>query len=180
MTNTRRGGGTSTAEPTLSRLRRWDGPIRMSVTFGDTIPAAQRERDRASIAAYASRLSRISGVPIRQTDLNANYDVLVLNEDDRVGYVAKLRALVPGIAESSVRAFLNMPRSTLCLVIAFSDNGAPTYSKAVVVIRGEHPDLLRLSCIHEELAQGMGLANDSPAARPSIFNDDQEFGAQVL
>ena len=30
-------------------------------------------------------------------------------------------------------------------------------------------------CIHEELAQGLGLANDSPAARPSIFNDDDEF-----
>jgi len=29
--------------------------------------------------------------------------------------------------------------------------------------------------VHEELAQGLGLANDSPAARPSIFNDDDEF-----
>ena len=24
--------------------------------------------------------------------------------------------------------------------------------------------------------QGLGLANDSPQARPSIFNDDEEFG----
>ncbi len=38
------------------------------------------------------------------------------------------------------------------------------------------PDLFRLSCIHEEIAQGLGLANDSPLARPSIFNDDEEFG----
>jgi hypothetical protein len=43
------------------------------------------------------------------------------------------------------------------------------------VIRAEHPDLLRLSCLHEEVAQGLGLANDSPTARPSIFNDDEEF-----
>jgi hypothetical protein len=34
---------------------------------------------------------------------------------------------------------------------------------------------LHLSCLHEEIAQGLGLPNDSPAARPSIFNDDQEF-----
>ena len=34
---------------------------------------------------------------------------------------------------------------------------------------------MRLSCIHEEIAQGLGLANDSPTARPSIFNDDEEF-----
>ena len=36
-------------------------------------------------------------------------------------------------------------------------------------------DLLRLSCLHEEIAQGLGLPNDSPRARPSIFNDDEEF-----
>ena len=42
-------------------------------------------------------------------------------------------------------------------------------------MRAEHPDLLRLSCIHEEVAQGLGLSNDSPQARPSIFNDDEEF-----
>ena len=34
---------------------------------------------------------------------------------------------------------------------------------------------MRLACIHEEMAQGLGLANDSPRARPSIFNDDEEF-----
>ncbi|MFK7755227.1 MAG: DUF2927 domain-containing protein, partial [Sedimentitalea sp.] len=34
---------------------------------------------------------------------------------------------------------------------------------------------VRLSCIHEEISQGLGLPNDSPAARPSIFNDDDEF-----
>ena len=34
---------------------------------------------------------------------------------------------------------------------------------------------MRTSCIHEEIAQGLGLPNDSPTARPSIFNDDEEF-----
>ena len=49
------------------------------------------------------------------------------------------------------------------------------YNGAFAVVRAEHPDLLRLSCIHEEIAQGLGLPNDSPQARPSIFNDDEEF-----
>ena len=48
-------------------------------------------------------------------------------------------------------------------------------AEAIAVIRAENPGLLRLSCVHEELAQGLGLANDYPAARPSIFNDDDEF-----
>ncbi|WP_372520242.1 DUF2927 domain-containing protein [Limimaricola soesokkakensis] len=164
------------AEATMSRLRRWESPIRMDVQFGDTVPAKQRVRDRNAVAAYAARLSRLTGVPISQTAGEGNFSVLILNEDDRRGYEERLRRMVPGIAESSVRAFLNPPRSTLCLVIAFSGDGGNTYSRAVALIRGEHPDMLRLACIHEELAQGMGLANDSPQARPSIFNDDEEFG----
>ena len=32
-----------------------------------------------------------------------------------------------------------------------------------------------MSCVHEEMAQAMGLPNDSPEARPSLFNDDLEF-----
>ena len=38
------------------------------------------------------------------------------------------------------------------------------------------PDDLRLSCIHEEIAQGLGLTNDSDETRPSIFSDDDEWG----
>ena len=52
--------------------------------------------------------------------------------------------------------------------------GASMITALEAVIRAELPPLLRLSCIHEEMAQGLGLANDS-TARPSIFNDDDEF-----
>ena len=34
---------------------------------------------------------------------------------------------------------------------------------------------MRRACVHEEMAQGLGLGNDSETARPSIFNDDEEF-----
>jgi hypothetical protein len=34
---------------------------------------------------------------------------------------------------------------------------------------------MRRECFHEEIAQGLGLINDSPRARPSIFNDTKEF-----
>lgn len=164
------------AETTQSRLRRWNMPVRMSVHFGDTVPLPQRAQDTADVARYGERLERASGLPIAQVQSDANFHVLILNEDDRAGYETRLRQMVPGIAESSVRAFMNLDRSTLCLVLAFSSEGSPNYTRAVALIRGEHPDLLRLSCIHEELAQGLGLANDSPRARPSIFNDDEEFG----
>lgn len=164
------------AQPTISRLRRWEQPVRFGVQFGASIPEEQRTEDSQNIREFVSRLSRVSGRPMQVTDSNSNFQVLILNEDDRLGFESELRALVPGINDSSVRAFMDVPRDTLCLVLAFSQNGSPEYSQAVALIRGEHPDLMRMACIHEELTQGLGLANDSPQARPSIFNDDEEFG----
>jgi hypothetical protein len=162
-------------QATVSKLRRWTKPIRMSVEFGDTVPLAQRDLDLASVSAYAARLSRASGVPITLTDSNPNFRVLFLGEDDRRVYGDRLRALIPSISDATVRTFVNLPRDQLCVVIGSFTPGQSSYSTAVAMIRAEHPNLMRSACIHEELAQGMGLANDSPGARPSIFNDDEEF-----
>ena len=49
------------------------------------------------------------------------------------------------------------------------------HEQALAVIRAEHPPMLKKACFHEEIAQGLGLHNDNPAAHPSIFNDDDEF-----
>lgn len=164
------------AQPTISRLRRWEQPVQFTVEYGATVPENQRLEDSQNVRNFVSRLSRVSGQTMSVTDTDPNFHVLILNEDDRMGYEDRLRALVPGIDDTSVQAFMDVPRDTLCLVLAFSLDGSPQYSRAVALIRGEHPDLMRLACIHEELAQGLGLANDSPRARPSIFNDDEEFG----
>lgn len=172
--STRRGGLRAQQRP--SRLRRWGEPIRMSVIFGETVPEAQRAGDRADVRRFAGRLSRLSGVPISFAPPEAaNYHVMILNEPERRETGPRLEQLVPGIDATALRAITGMPRQTFCLVFAFSRGDTWLYTDAVAVIRGEHPDLLRLSCIHEELAQGMGLANDSPLARPSIFNDNEEF-----
>lgn len=164
------------AQPTISRLRRWKRPVRFTIEYGDSIPTDQHTQDSQNVRNFVSRLSRVSGHPMSMSDTDPNFHVLILNEDDRMTYEDRLRALVPGIDDTSVQAFMDVPRDTLCLVLAFSMDGSPEYSQAVALIRGEHPNLMRLACIHEELAQGLGLANDSPRARPSIFNDDEEFG----
>jgi hypothetical protein len=161
-------------QATVSKLRRWTQPIRMSVEFGDTVPLDQRDLDLASVSAFAARLSRASGVPITLTDRNPNFRVLFLGEDDRRAYGDTLRALIPSISDATVRTFVNLPRDQLCVVIGSFTPGQSSYSTAVAMIRAEHPNLMRSACIHEELAQGMGLANDSPGARPSIVNDDEE------
>ena len=87
----------------------------------------------------------------------------------------RLSTIIPGIPAGDIEAIQSLPPQNYCTVFAYSIGDSPVYSDAVAVIRAELPPRLRSSCIHEELAQGMGLANDSPTARPSIFNDDEEF-----
>lgn len=158
-----------------SPLRRWADPVRMQVIFGDGVPPSQRKKDQDAVNSYARRLARVTGHPV-STNGAPNFIVIIASEDDRAETLEQAAARVPGISTSSLVAFRNMRRDTYCAVAAFAAGpDRSTYTGAVAVIRAENPDLLRLSCIHEELAQGLGLANDSPAARPSIFNDDDEF-----
>jgi Protein of unknown function (DUF2927) len=158
------------------RLSRWGGPVRIGIEFGASVPAAIQARDAASIKSYTNRLARVTGHPISNATRNANFHVFVAGEDDRAFVETRLKQLVPTISKTELDLFHNLPRSIYCLVVAVSGGGAPNnYTRAVALIRAEHPDLVRLSCIHEEIAQGLGLPNDSPSARPSIFNDDDEF-----
>lgn len=164
------------ARETPSQLRRWQGPVRMRLEFGADVPEEIVQKDRADVTAYAARLARLTGHPVSvTTGRSANFHVLVLTEAERRAAGPRLRELVPGIDDLSVRIITSMPRETFCLVIAFSRGGGSTYTDAIAVVRAEHPDLTRLSCYHEELAQGLGLPNDSPHVRPSIFNDAKEF-----
>jgi hypothetical protein len=169
-------GGQMVRSETATRLHRWNGPIRMSVKFGDSVPIAKRERDTAQVARFAARLARLTGLSITVTDKNPNFHIFIVNEDERRVIGPKLRAISPEIDTIAVNTVQEMRQSTLCLVFSIDGRTEGIYETAVAVIRGEHPDLLRLSCIHEELAQGLGLPNDSPLARPSVFNDDEEFG----
>ncbi len=171
-----RGAGLQAARGTPGVLRRWSGPVRLTVEFGKSVPAAQRTRDRATVAGYAARLKNITGHPIGMSDASPNFHVLVMGEDDRAQAIPRVLEIVPNINPASLSILRNIPRSIHCLVIAFSsDQNDHEYRRAIALVRAEHPDLLRKSCMHEEIAQGLGLANDSPQARPSIFNDDDEF-----
>ena len=167
--------GTFTGRGGASPLRRWMSPVRMRVLFGAGVPPSQQVSDSRNVAGYARRLARATGHPV-STLGRPNFIVIIASEDDRAEALLQAAAQLPGITPESLRALRNLRRDTYCAVAAYAMGPDPnTYTAAVAVIRSENPDLLRLSCIHEELAQGLGLANDSPAARPSIFNDDDEF-----
>ena len=160
---------------TPSTIRRWESPVRIGLRFGASVSADMRAADTARVAALIAQLARATRHPIRLDNTNPNFIVEVVNEDERRALGPTITAALPGLTAPELAGITNMPRSTYCLVYAQSAGDTSTYTRAFAVIRAEHPDLLRLSCLHEEIAQGLGLANDSPRARPSIFNDNEEF-----
>jgi hypothetical protein len=157
------------------KLLRWDKPIRVSVLFGPSVPAAKQAADRARVRSYLARLAGLTGHTITITDQTPNFWLHFGSVEERAALGPALNRELSELTPGQIAAVTNMDRDTYCQVLTQSDPVTSTYSAAVAVIPSEHPDLLRLSCIHEELAQALGLPNDSNAARPSIFNDDEEF-----
>lgn len=154
-------------------LRRWEGPITMRASFGDSVPQTRRIADSNALRAYSARLARLTGRAITWSG-DANFHVLIMNEPERRAAGPQIRSLLPGIDDASLDVLTNLSASADCAVVTFSADGTKQ-THAATIIRDELPPLMRLSCIHEELAQGMGLPNDSDRARPSIFNDSDEF-----
>lgn len=170
-------GGQLIARESRSRMHRWDKPVTISVDFGASVDPATRARDTNEVVSFTRRLARVTGHPVRNVSAGSgNFRVFIVNEDERRALGPVLKRIMPNISQTALNTVENLPRSTYCLAFATDPEQDGTYDQAVAVIRAEHPDLLRASCIHEEVAQGMGLSNDYPLARPSIFNDDEEFG----
>lgn len=165
-----RGGGAT------GGLSRWSGPVRIQAEFGPSVPDGQRLVDNERVASFATRLGRITKHPISAVQRRGNFHVIFAGKDDGAFVADRVRALLPNISQSDFQLFVDPPRTHYCFVLAGGAQSSPfDYIRGVALIRAEHPDLVRNSCIHEEIAQGLGLLNDSPKARPSIFNDDDEF-----
>lgn len=165
-----RGGGAT------GGLSRWSGPVRIQAEFGPSVPQRQRRVDDDRVASFAARLGRITKHPISAVQRRGNFHVIFAGKDDSAFVAERVRALLPNISQSDFQLFVDPPRTHYCFVLAGGAQSSPfDYIRGVALIRAEHPDLVRHSCIHEEIAQGLGLLNDSPRARPSIFNDDDEF-----
>lgn len=156
-------------------IKKWTGPVRIGVEFGRNVPDAIKSTERARVAAYANRLARVTGHPISVSDASPNFVVMFMSNDDAAQSRARALEVIPAIAKSNLAIVTNLPRSTQCFVISAGTRSENDLGVALAYIRTELTDLQRLACIHEEIAQGLGLTNDSPRARPSIFNDDEEF-----
>lgn len=169
------GTGGPVQQQTTSNLRRWTTPVRVGLQFGASVTPTLRATETARVRSYLARLQMLTGHPISLVNSNANFIVSMVNEDERRAMGPQITRDMPVLTPAQIAWITNLTRSNYCFVYALSDEGSSEYKRAFAVIRAELPDLLRLSCFHEEIAQGLGLANDSRSARPSIFNDDEEF-----
>ena len=170
-----RQGGALVARQREVRLQRWAGPVRIGLDFGPSVPAAQQARDRAEVAGLAGRLGALTGLPVSLTKTDPNFRVLIVNPVEREASAPSVRAFLPQVSSAAVQSVVAMRPDVYCTVISNMPGKTQTYDRALAVIRGELPDLMRRACLHEEIAQGFGLINDSPQARPSVFNDNEEY-----
>ena len=168
-------GGEITGQRNAIPLQRWEGSIRVSLQIGASVPPDQAAADRVTVSSYLSRLSRLTGLPITLDDRNPNFFIHIGSVNERAALGPKLTQELPGLTAPQVQAATNLPSDAYCQALSQSEGASPIYSRAAVVIPAEHPLLLKQACLHEEIAQALGLTNDSNLARPSIFNDDQEF-----
>ncbi|MBP7003221.1 DUF2927 domain-containing protein [Amaricoccus sp.] len=170
-------GGRFVRRESPALLRRWERPVRVGVVIGPSVPPADAARDKADIAAFTARLARLTGLDMRMgTGAEVNFLVMVLSSAEQAVAADATAAAFPGFQPAVLGALASTPIDTFCTAYAFAEPTAPsTYAAVMVLIRAEHPALTRLSCVNEEMAQAMGLPNDSPDARPSLFNDSLEF-----
>ena len=153
-----------------TRLTRWEGPLKIKL-FGT------RATDRTIIHELGRRLQALSGRSVSFTNYSeSNITVFVLDAEGR-------SELLAGLAEKTdaqdTLYLSEWATSNLfpCIVTTYrQDEFRPgVITSAILFVKDELEGVLRESCFHEELTQAMGLGNDHPDVRPSMFNDDEEF-----
>jgi len=127
------------------RLIRWDGPITVRIT------GHAPDRFRAEVERQLAELRQLSGLAIDFAPAGA--------EGAAPAMTIEFSASRGGTAFDP-----NAPCRTLIWETGFA-------IRRVQVYITPYPDELRRHCIAEELTQSLGLADDSPLLRDSIFND---------
>ncbi|MBK0400627.1 DUF2927 domain-containing protein [Limibaculum sp. M0105] len=150
-------------------VQRWEGPIRWGLYGRGATP-----QDHAEIERFLNHVSDLTGLVTHEVERDVNLMILITEPAERPAFSAALRQLYPALADG----FDTWRASGRVVCMAsnlFSVMDEDVIVFGMVVIGSEVTGLLRRSCLHEEIAQALGLGNDHPEVRPSIFNDDEEF-----
>ena len=157
-------------------LAKWKSNTNISVRFGGSVDKKQKDKDIIEINGLISNLSNITNQKIKISQQNANMYVVVANQKEIKDLIDEIGLRRSEFDPKKIPIITQLPKDIHCMAMtSMSSEPNSAISSALVIIRDELPDIMRRACIHEEIAQSLGLTNDSHFARPSIFNDDDEF-----
>ena len=157
-------------------LAKWKSNTNISVLFGDLVEKKQKDRDWQEIKSLLSTLSKITNQKIKVSKQNANMYVIIANQKEIKDLIAEIGSQRPEFDPKRIPIITQLPKDIHCMAMtSMGSEPNSAISSALVIIKNELPDRMRRACIHEEIAQSLGLTNDSHFARPSIFKDDDEF-----
>jgi hypothetical protein len=130
------------------------------------------DQDLSQIAGIATRISRVTGLKIHNSEEEDSLIwLMILNRAERNGLSAGLPE--NGNFEAIRKDLANDLGGDICVAYPMRQDDGPIIH--LIVIPDELSGLLRQSCIEEEFGQAFGPSADYDQARPSIFNDDEEF-----
>ena len=162
--------------PNAVSLAKWESNTNISVQFGNSIDTKQKDKDIKEIHNLIRVLSKTTNHSIKISQQNTNMYIVIANQKEIKDLIGKIGMQRPEFDPKRIPVITQLPKDIHCMAMtSMSSEPSSAISSALVIIRSELPTIMRTACIHEEIAQSLGLTNDSHFARPSIFNDDDEF-----
>ena len=160
----------------MVNLGKWNSTINISMRFGNSVATKQKDKDLLDIHNLLLILSEATKHKMKISNKNINMYIVVGNQKEVAELISKIGTNLPEFDPKRIPIITRLPKDIHCLAMTSMSAGPNSEIKsALIIIRSELPKLMRIACFHEEIAQSLGLTNDSHLARPSIFNDDDEF-----
>lgn len=153
---------------TERELEKREGPVTYALAG-----TGVTDRDLRHLDEIAMRVSQVTGLTIERVQQDASIHLFIAGADEREIFaeiLARRRADSP-----LVRELRNDLGGNVCIAVPFRPKDGKGDAHYLIFIPDEVKGRLRRACIEEEFAQAFGPAADFEGARPSIFNDDQEF-----
>ena len=116
--------------------------------------------------------TRIWAPTLVQSENSSDIEILILNKEERLSLARKTRQA--GAIAMAVDLENNL-EGLVCAAYYFESEDNPELTDYTIIIPDELSGILRKSCIEEEFGQAFGPSADFDGARPSVFNDDEEF-----
>ncbi|MGB0492152.1 MAG: DUF2927 domain-containing protein, partial [Paracoccaceae bacterium] len=150
------------------KLAKWKSNINISVRFGNSVNKKQKDNDLLEINELIGVLSQVTNHNIKISQQNINMYVVIANQKEIKDLIAEIGLLQPEFDPQRIPIITQLPRDIHCMAMTSMNVQANSgISSSLVIIRNELPHIMRKACIHEEIAQSLGLTNDSHLARPS-------------